>query len=177
MESGLNRFEYQKGEDRMSEEVKEENENTEEQEPQYPYVVRGATIYCTCGTHMRKLDMPVSHGSFIRDKAMMNNADCKVGIDQNVPPFGACHSETKDGIDIKIEDSKDLVPLTDEEGNEVPVTMPIEGKLCEPKLDSIWAEAQENTLVDGKPALTVKCTITCSYGGTIGFMDAGQGVY
>ena len=112
MESGLNRFEYQKGEDRMSEEVKEETENTEEQEPQYPYVVRGATIYCTCGTHMRKLDMPVSHGSFIRDKAMMNNADCKVGIDQNIPPFGACHSETKDGIDIKIEDSKVICPVS-----------------------------------------------------------------
>ena len=25
--------------------------------------------------------------------------------------------------------------------------------------------------------LTVKCTITCKYGGVIGFMDAGQGVY
>lgn len=161
----------------MADEINNETENQEEQEVQYPYVVRGATIYCTCGTHMRKLDMPVAHGSYIRDKAMMNHSDCKVGLDQNIPPFGACRSESKDGIDIKIEDAKDLLPITDEEGNPVEIPMPVEGKLCEPKLAAKWAEAQENTLVDGKPALTVKCTIACSYGGTIGFMDAGQDVY
>ncbi len=161
----------------MSDEIKNEAENQEEQEVQYPYAVRGATIYCECGTHMRKLDLPVSHGSYIRDKAMMNNEDCKVGLDQNIPPFGACRSDKKDGIDIKIEDAKDLLPIADENGNPVEIPMPVEGKLCEPRLEARWAEAQEKTLVDGKPALTVKCTIACSYGGTIGFMDAGQDVY
>lgn len=161
----------------MSDEIKDGTENTEEQEARYPYVVRGATMYCSCGTHMRKLDMPVSHGSFIRDKAMMNTTDCMVGIDQNIPPFGACWSETKDGIDIKIEDTKDLFPFTDENGESIDIPLPIEGKLCEPKLSNEWSDGQEKTLVDGKSALTVKCTITCSYGGTIGFMDAGQEVY
>lgn len=161
----------------MSGNVNNHQEDIQEQEPQYPYVVRGATMYCTCGTHVRKLDLPVSHGSFIRDKAMLNKQDCKVGIDQNIPPFGACLSEANDGIDIKIEDTKDLFPFTDENGNPVEMPMPIEGKLCEPKLAKEWADAQENTLVDGKPALTVNCTITCSFGGTIGFMDAGQEVY
>lgn len=161
----------------MSDEVKEGTENNEEQQPQYPYVVRGATIYCSCGTHMRKLDMPVSHGSYIRDKAMMNKNDCKVGIDQNIPPFGACRSEAKEGIDIIIEDAKDLLPITDEEGNKLDIPMPIEGKLCEPKLGAEWTGVQEKTLVDDKPALTINSTITCSYGGTIGFMDAGQEVY
>ena len=156
----------------MSDEMK-----TETEEMHYPYVVRGATMYCSCGTHTRKLDMPASHGSYIRDKAMMNRTDCKVGIDKNIPPFGACRSETKDGIDIKIEDTKDLLQVTDEDGNPVEVPLPIEGKLCEPELSKEWADAQEETLVDGEPALTVKCTITCKYGGVIGFMDAGQGVY
>ena len=165
--------------DVMKEEIEEitEMEEAEEQEICYPYAVRGATIYCSCGTHTRKLDMPVSHGAYVRDKAMMNKTDCKVGIDQNIPPFGACQSETKDGIDIKIEDTKDLVPYTDEEGNPIEIPLPIEGKLCEPKLAMEWADAQEKTLVDGEPALTVQCTITCSYGGVIGFMDAGQEVY
>ncbi len=162
---------------KMSDEIKDGTENAEEQEPQYPYVVRGATIYCSCGTHRRKLDLPVSHGSFIRDKAMMNETDCKVGIEQNIPPFGACKSETKDGMDIVIEDTKDALPLTDADGNTVPNSEPIEGKLCEPELSEKWSDAQEKTLVDGKAALTVKCTITCKYGGTIGFMDAGQDVY
>lgn len=156
----------------MSDEMK-----TETEEMHYPYVVRGATMYCSCGTHTRKLDMPASHGSYIRDKAMMNRTDCKVGIDKNIPPFGACRSETKDGIDIKIEDTKDLLQVTDEDGNPVEFPLPIEGKLCEPELAKEWADAQEETLVDGEPALTVKCTITCKYGGVIGFMDAGQGVY
>ena len=156
----------------MSDEMK-----TETEEMHYPYVVRGATMYCSCGTHTRKLDMPASHGSYIRDKAMMNRTDCKVGIDKNIPPFWACRSETKDGIDIKIEDTKDLLQVTDEDGNPVEVPMPIEGILCEPELAKEWADAQEETLVDGEPALTIKCTITCKYGGVIGFMDAGQGVY
>ena len=156
----------------MSDEMK-----TETEEMHYPYVVRGATMYCSCGTHTRKLDMPASHGSYIRDKAMMNRTDCKVGIDKNIPPFGACRSETKDGIDIKIEDTKDLLQVTDEDGNPVEIPLPLEGKLCAPELAKEWADAQEETLVDGEPALTVKCTITCKYGGVIGFMDAGQGVY
>lgn len=158
----------------------QETQGIQEQETEevhYPFVVRGATIYCTCGSHIRKLDMPVSHGSFIRDKAMMNKMDCKVGINQNIPPFGACFSQEKDGIDIVIEDAKDLVPFTDEEGNPIEIPLPIEGKLCEPKLAEAWSDAQEETLVDGEPALAVNSTITCTYGGVIGFMDAGQEVY
>lgn len=161
----------------MSEEIQNGAETGQEQEVQYPYVVRGAKIYCTCGSHVRKLDMPVSHGSYIRGKAMMNEKDCKVGIEQNIPPFGACFSENKAGIDIEINDAKDLVPYTDENGNPVEIQLPIEGKLCEPKLAAQWQEAQEDTLVDGQPALKVNCSITCSYGGTIAFMDSGQEVY
>ena len=160
----------------MSDEIKMETKGTEG-EMHYPYIVRGATMYCSCGTHTRKIDMPVSHGSFIRDKPMMNKTDCKVGLDQNIPPFGACWSETKEGIDIRIEDTTDLFPFTDEAGNPIEVPLPIEGKLCEPELAKEWLDAQEKTLVDGEPALTVKCTITCKYGGVIGFMDAGQEVY
>ena len=161
----------------MSDEIQNEAEAQQVEELQYPYAVRGAKIYCTCGSHIRRLDMPASHGAYIRDKAMMNETDCKVGIDQNIPPFGACFSENKDGIDIKINDATDLMPYADENGNPVEPQLPIEGKLCEPKLAEQWQGAQEDTLVDGKPALKVDCCITCSYGGTIAFMDSGQEVY
>ena len=161
----------------MSDEIQNEAEVQQGEELQYPYAVRGAKIYCTCGSHIRRLDMPASHGAYIRDKAMMNETDCKVGIDQNIPPFGACFSENKDGIDIKINDATDLMPYADENGNPVEPQLPIEGKLCEPKLAEQWQGAQEDTLVDGKPALKVDCCITCSYGGTIAFMDSGQEVY
>lgn len=91
--------------------------------------------------------------------------------------FGACFSSDKDGIDIKINDTEGLVPFTDEDGNPMEVELPIEGKLCEPKITTKWQGAQEDTLVDGKPALKADCCITCCYGGTIGFMDSGQEVY
>lgn len=148
----------------------------EEQELQYPYAVRGAQIYCNCGTHIRKLDMPASHGSKIRGKAMLHEQDCKVGLDQNIPPFGACHSEENGEITIEINDTKDLLPMSDENGNAVEATLPIQGKLCVPKLGAKWLDAQAETLVDGKAAVTVKCTIACAYGGIIAFMDDGQEV-
>lgn len=153
----------------MAEELRIEAQGEEQEpEPSYPYVVRGAQIYCNCGSHVRRLDMPVSHGSFIRDKAMMNKADCKVGLDQNIPPFGACQAPGNQGMDIIIEDPKDVLPG---------MPVPVKGKLCAPKLAGQWLDAQDNTLVDGKPALTVKCTIACCFGGIIEFMDAGQEVY
>ena len=122
---------------------------------------------CSCGTHVREIDMPASHGAYIRDKAMMNQTDCKVGLEQNIPPFGACKSKTKGEADIQIEDTKDLVPSVDENGNPIKPSFPIEGKLCEPQLAERWFDTQDTMLVDGQPALTVKSTITCKYGGII----------
>ena len=153
---------------------KRENGRLEQNEP---YVVRGARMCCSCGTHVRKIDMPASHGAYIRDKAMMNQTDCKVGLEQNIPPFGACRSKAKGGADIQIEDAKDLVPSVDENGNPIKLSLPIEGKLCEPQLAERWLDTQDTMLVDGQPALTVKSAITCKYGGIIRFLDAGQEVY
>ena len=76
----------------MSDEMK-----TETEEMHYPYVVRGATMYCSCGTHTRKLDMPASHGSYIRDKAMMNRTDCKVGIERIFHLLGLVGQKQKTG--------------------------------------------------------------------------------
>lgn len=120
--------------------------------------------------------MPASHGSKIRDKAMLHEQDCKVGIDQNIPPFGACHSPENEEIKIEINDAKDLVPMGDENGNLIEPTLPIVGKLCVPQLGDKWLDAQEETLVDGKPAITVQCTVACKYGGVISFIDDGQEV-
>lgn len=112
------------------------------------FVVRGAGIRCTCGSQTGKLDMPSSHGSYIRDKAMMNQGDCKAGLDKNIPPFGSCSSPAK-GMD----------------------------KTCMPMLATEWLNVKEDTLVDGKPALTTDSMIVCGFGGIITFEDAGQGVY
>ncbi len=151
----------------MADELKMEAQGQEQvQVPGHPYVVRGAKICCTCGSHVRRLDMPKSHGCYIRDKAMMNNADCVVGLTQNIAPFGACTSPANQGADVIIADLTDLVP-----------GKPPAGKMCAPVLAGQWLGAQSKTLVDGKPALTTQCVIVCSLGGIIQFMDAGQEVY
>lgn len=144
------------------------------------YIVRGARIYCDMGTHIRRLDMPASHGSYIKDKPMMHEKDCKIGLDQNIPPFGACYSESNEGpnIEIAVANPEDLLPAeVMEDGAWIPPEMPLKGKLCTPVLPDQWWDTHEETLVDGEHALTVASFITCSScGGTIQFLDNGQGV-
>jgi len=146
--------------------------------PNFPYVVRGADIFCTHGTHIRKLYLPASHGSYIREKPMMHEQDCIVGLDANIPPFGGCRAEGNPRDAVIIEDAEDLLPLpTTECGTEFAIPdMPFEGPLCVPKLGLKWCDAQEETLIDGVPALTTQCTIGCCYGGLIMFMSDGQEV-
>ena len=138
------------------------------------YVVRGATIYCAYGSHFRKLDMPVAHGSYIRGKPMMNELDCKVGLDANIAPFGACMAPDNPNVNIEISDATNALPI-DENGS--PPALPISGKLCTPLLGEKWCDAKEDVLVDGVAALMVNCTLACEIGGeeaVIGFADNGQ---
>jgi hypothetical protein len=52
------------------------------------YVVRGGTIECDKGSHYDRLNMPHSHGVFLRGQAQMNVADSKAR--ENIISFGAC---------------------------------------------------------------------------------------
>ena len=63
------------------------------EEIQFPYLVRGAELYCSCGTHKRKLNLPTCHGVYTNGKPMMHEEDCEVGDDKNIPSFGICQSE------------------------------------------------------------------------------------
>ena len=46
---------------------------------QYPYLVRGAYLHCTFGSHTRKLNLPRSHGDYIGEDPKMNAGDCVPG--------------------------------------------------------------------------------------------------
>jgi hypothetical protein len=52
------------------------------------YVVRGAMVKCTLGTCPDVLNMPFSHGVFLKDKPQLNVADSVSGA--NIKCFGAC---------------------------------------------------------------------------------------
>jgi len=138
------------------------------------YVVRGAMINCSFGSHFRKLDMPVCHGSYIREKPMMHEMDCMLGV--NVMPFGACTSPAMQGPLIMISDPDGIMPVPDDNGVLVMPQMPAVGRLCAPALIGKWMDAYDETLVDGTPALRINCTLSCVFGGIIGFINSGQDV-
>lgn len=122
------------------------------------YIVRGAKIRCTKGTHERKINLPVSHGSYVNGKPMMNKGD-RVE-EKNITYFGIC-KECEHGEDIY---------LLDENGSQLPP-----GKKCHVKTSSEWSDTKEDTLVEGKGALTTDSWITCTaHGGRITFVDNGQ---
>jgi len=145
-----------------------------------PFVVRGAKIYCTYGTHIRKLDMALTHGAFIRDKPMLNEQDCRAGVEHNIAPFGICRSgfNRQKNIEISEAELEDLLPIdTSIDGLPVVPDLPLHGRKC--ILGGIgrkWEDAHEEVLVGNRPALTLKCTLSCIFGGIIKFITDGQEV-
>lgn len=124
------------------------------------YVVRGAKMMCVigkamCGSHKRKINLPVSHGSYVNEKPMMNEDDYK---SKNVKWFGVCKKCTE-GEDIYLvgEDGKTVV-----------------GKKCKPKILKKWTKTKKDTKVDGKAALTTDSILVCKHGGHIMFYSDGQ---
>ncbi|WP_432665082.1 DUF4280 domain-containing protein [Wukongibacter baidiensis] len=103
------------------------------------YVVRGAKMRCKFGSHTRKISLPISHGSYVNKKPMMNEEDNKA--EDNVPYFGICSSPENncpETVDLKSE----------EDGSR------ITGKKCTPEFLVDWINTKEDALVDGKKALT-----------------------
>lgn len=52
------------------------------------YVVRGAVISCSLGSAKDVLNLPLSHGVYLKGKAQLNVADSKPGT--NIISFGTC---------------------------------------------------------------------------------------
>ncbi|KAF6578557.1 DUF4280 domain-containing protein [Paenibacillus sp. EKM212P] len=121
------------------------------------YVVRGACMRCTCGTHPRKINLPNSHGAFVNGKPMMNEGDYSP---ENVPHFGICNSPEQP--------SAETIYLIAEDGST------ISGKPCLPMLTDKWKNTKEPTKVEGQPALTTSSFQTCLYHGFIEFHTNGQ---
>ena len=52
------------------------------------YVVRGGTVNCSAGSHPDVLNMPYSHGVFLKDQPQLNITDSNSG--KNIISFGGC---------------------------------------------------------------------------------------
>lgn len=130
---------------------------------EYRYLVRGAVLKCSCGSHTRKLNLPVSHGVYISDHPMVNQYDCVVGDDQNITTFGVCNAEGNPRQDWVVQkllknlnsvvvpgsswvyticDEPNKIILVKEDGTNV------KGYPCMPCIISKWQNAHSENIIE-----------------------------
>ena len=125
------------------------------------YIVRGAKMKCFLGSNTRKINLPISHGSYVKytecgtEKPILNSDD---KTEENISYFGVCPFGDPGEIITVIAD-----------GGAVKV-----GKKCKLELGGEWQETKDDYLVDGKPALTTKSKMFTNCGGIITFKSSGQ---
>jgi hypothetical protein len=157
---------------------------------QEEYLVRGAYLACEYGTHHRRLNLPWSHGVYIKDKehCLMNAADCKPGEGQgyNIPPFGICQAPNfpRGGKDTVLLKTETVNPLTgetykDANGRSIKFDDNVKGCRCEAFFEGMWQNTHSKTLVCLKgetpyPALTTGSFLYCKYGGHVYPINSGQ---
>lgn len=82
----------------------------------YEYLVRGAMLRCTCGSHYRRLNLPQSHNYYKEGRPLMNELDSIPGTKDkcesafknrlNVPYFGVCTGGNSPGETILLKADK-----------------------------------------------------------------------
>lgn len=139
---------------------------------QQEYLVRGAMMRCSCGSHYRRLNLPKCHGVYTNDRPMMNDNDSLPGDHLNVSTFGVCSSgANKSGgnVLLKKDAKRDVYgkKIEDQEGN-------VKGTPCSPIVVSNWLSAHESIEVGDGKAITPQSFLVCKYEGIIEVVDSGQ---
>ena len=147
---------------------------------EFPYLVRGAQLCCTCGTHKRKLNLPLCHGVYIGNKPEVHEEDCKVGDDGNIAAFGICESDGHPAhAPGRKEKYKKVMLVSEEDGSN------IKGYACMPCIVGTWKDVHETQKIiknrtdgtaegDKLSALTLESFLVCAYGGLIQPKTSGQ---
>lgn len=181
--------------DEVMQQFLESLELEEGQTVEFPYLVRGALLKCSCGTHTRKLNLPLCHGVYIADKPIVQEEDCQVGDDQNIAAFGICQSDghpSKDPWWVKAgkmlfqsavsyvrEEESEKIILQTEDGQNV------KGYACTPCIVGTWKDVHEAQKIarnntdgtvegDRLSSITLESFLVCAYGGLIQPMSSGQ---
>ena len=185
--------------EQIKEELKEKlgEENTEEQLQQYleenyesfipeQYVVRGARLCCSCGSHERKLNVFKDHAVYTESFPMIHELDKE--LEKNITFFGVCSS----GDQLLSSQNIRLIKTTyDKEGN--PIEEVVSGTMCVPFIIGDWRDTKKNVkIIDngdkdstdkdkyredgskGYKAVTTNSFLICRYGGIIEPLDSGQ---
>ena len=147
---------------------------------QYPYLVRGAYLRCQYGSHIRRLNLPESHGFYIKDYPLMNAMDNKPGEGSgNIPPFGVCMAPAgPKGVGTVLLKSEKVNPI-----NKKPypgkIDDNVKGPPCTATIVGPWQNAHQETLIGEanrtpSEAITTGAFLVCLYSGIIEPLTSGQ---
>ena len=155
------------------------------------YILHTAVILCDKAQHESFVVLPTSHGEFVQGIPQLSVADSKPNI--NIRSFGICRSPSNPLVKEKaqeilkdVNENRDkgfmdkVLDLFTKKSDEVCTDS--EENLaqycaaeCTPVINMEWIDGKEDVLVDGKPALLGRCTLTCSQGdGAITIYTSGQ---
>jgi hypothetical protein len=123
------------------------------------YAVRGARIYCDCGSHFQRFNLPVGARPLVNGEPMMCETDNV--CNENFFPFGVCGSAANR--------SEGIVEYPAQSGAGI-----VRGKPCSPIILAPWCNAAPKVFLDGKKALRTDSYLICAQGGFIRFLDDGQ---
>lgn len=70
--------------------IKKVNGNIKNLKKEPKYLVRGAILKCDKGSHMRRADLRLCHGVYLKKGPALHIEDCKVGEERNIKSFGTC---------------------------------------------------------------------------------------
>lgn len=157
------------------------------------FLVRGATLICSNGSHKRRINLPKCHGVYVGMHPLLHELEClsEPFCDRetcNITPFGVCvPTEGCPPTEVKIykktkNNSKDGKVGT------------VEGYQCMPTIVGKWMntyrdtriidngdKSSDRTLMDvgrelpyGQSTLTTHSYLVCKYGGIISPVDSGQ---
>lgn len=169
LEKGVGEEDEAEAEKKIKEYLMTHNEGKEHNE----YLVRGAELRCSCGSHTRKMNLNLCHGVYIKGHPAVHELDCVSGEGNNITCFGICGGE---------EFEAEEAVVVGEDGKRR------RGPKCEPKLVGIWWDSYDGTkIVDnddkmqddsGNPigcnTLTVGSFLVCQHGGIISPVNSGQ---
>lgn len=169
--------EYSKEElEQLEEEVQNSRDLGDEQSP-CNILVRGALLRCSCGSHPRRLNLPLSYGVYAVDEKhpKVHLENCEVGDPKNISYYGVCQSSTPPSSEQIC-----LEPYVSPEGKRAS-TSNAEGKKCTPVIvEKKWFDGKDDDYIydidkdANLESITMNSFMVCKYGGVITPVTSGQ---
>lgn len=135
------------------------------------YVTRGAELRCTCGSHMRRLDVNEDGGYRLIEETYLypyvECSQCVAGEENNIKNFGICSGSIKSDTITLVKD-----PNVKGGGSKNRIT----GKGCVPEiLGKVWFDTKKDaSLEKGEELVIEKSFLACKYGGFIEIYTSGE---